>query len=239
MPTDRDTAKSSGWFFNHPLYFCLLLLAIAGTTIGASYRAINLPLTNQDYAELEAAIQYLESVRYVDSVRQNNIQRVIKIMTHYNRNMPEFEKYDIASAIYQASVKYSNLDIDLICATITQETGSTWEPRVVSPAGAMGLMQVMPATARFVAKYERIKWTSEEEVLFNPVSNIRIGCRYLSSLMELFNDCEGALAAYNGGEYRASLWLRQDKADGILWQETQNYVPSVLKLTEELRSINH
>jgi soluble lytic murein transglycosylase len=153
--------------------------------------------------------------------------------------MPEFEKYEIAGAIHQASVKFDNLNIDLICATITQETWKTWDPQVVSPAGAMGLMQVMPATARSVAKSERIKWTSEEDLLFDAVSNIRIGCRYLFSMMELFNDHEVALAAYNGGPHRASLWLLQEKADGILWQETQNYVPSVLKFNDTFGLINH
>ncbi|HEX9654993.1 MAG TPA: transglycosylase SLT domain-containing protein [bacterium] len=250
MPTDRGKAKNSRRFFSHPCWRFLFLLSVAATAIGTGHRVIgyrsalrtNLPLAKQDnIAELEGAIQQLESAIHADSVRHTSIQKVLAIMNHYSWNMPaleKFEKHDIANAIYQASVKYSNLDIALICATITQESGKTWNPRVVSPVGAMGLMQVMPATARFVAKYERIKWTSDEEVLFNPVYNIRIGCRHLSGMMELFNDTEGALAAYNGGEHRASLWLRQGKAAGILWAETQNYFPSVLKFTEEFRLIN-
>jgi soluble lytic murein transglycosylase-like protein len=73
----------------------------------------------------------------------------------------------------------------------------------------------------------------------DPVYNIRIGCRHLSTLMGLFKDTEGALAAYNGGQHRASLWIREGKAGGILWDETQGYFPSVLKFAQEFRLKNH
>jgi soluble lytic murein transglycosylase-like protein len=243
MPTYRGKAENCCKFFTYHIFGVLLLISIAGTAIGTGNQVTDYPLSAPDnIAELERAVQHLESVIYTDGVRRNSIQRVLAIMNHRSRSMPALEKsekYGIANAIYQASMKYSNLDVNLICATIEQESGRTWNPRVVSSAGAMGLMQVMPATAKFIAKYEMIKWTSEEEVLFNPVYNIRIGCCYLSSMMELFNDTEGALAAYNGGEHRAFLWMRQGKANGILWEETQNYFPSVLKFTEEFRLINH
>ena len=61
------------------------------------------------------------------------------------------------------SVKYPNLDVNLICATITHESARTWEPEVVSKAGAMGLMQIMPATGEWLSKYEGITWTGAEE----------------------------------------------------------------------------
>lgn len=196
------------------------------------------PAKDIEIAELARAVQQLETAVRVDRVRHYRIQKITGIMNHYNRNMSSPEKYEIADAIYQASLKYTNLDIDLICATITHESARTWNPRVVSPPGAMGLMQVMPVTGKYVAQYEMIKWTSAEEVLFNPVYNIRIGCRHLSAMMELFKDTEAALAAYNGGQYRASLWMREGKAGGILWDETQNYFPSVLKFAGEFRLMN-
>jgi soluble lytic murein transglycosylase len=174
----------------------------------------------------------------VDSARQYSIQKIIVIIDRFNPQMPSPEKYEIANEIYEMSMKFTNLNIDLICATITQESGKTWNPQVVSPAGALGLMQVMPATGMYVAQYESITWTSAEDVLFNPIYNIRIGSRYLSSLIDFFDDTEAALAAYNGGERRASLWMKKDKANGILWDETQNYYPSVLKFAEEYRRMN-
>lgn len=230
----------SGRFCSHHIVCFLLLFSIGGTAVGTGHRFTDLtPAKDPEISELARAVQHLESAVRVDSVRHYRIQKVTAIMNQYNRNMPSLEKYDIANAIYQASMKYTNLDIDLICATITHESGRTWNPQVVSPPGAMGLMQVMPATGRYVAQYEMIEWTSAEEVLFNPVYNIRIGCRHLSAMMELFKDTEAALAAYNGGQHRASLWIREGKAGGILWDETQNYFPSVLKFAEEFRLMNH
>jgi soluble lytic murein transglycosylase len=146
-------------------------------------------------------------------------------------------KYEIANTIYEMSVKYPNLDIDIICATITHESARTWKPDVVSQAGAMGLMQVMPTTGMYVAQYEGITWKSPEDVLFNPIFNIRIGCRYLSSLVSDY-ELDGGLAAYNGGAKRASLWIKNDRAAGILWAETSNYVPSVMKLIDQYREMN-
>jgi len=51
-------------------------------------------------------------------------------------------------------------------------------------------------------------------------------------------DLEGGLAAYNGGGTRVQMWLRSGKADGILWEETRDYVPLVLKLYDEFRSFD-
>jgi len=187
-------------------------------------------------ASLEEAINSLRSAINIDSVRQYNIQKVIAIIDQYNLEMPANLKYEIADEIYQMSVKYSNLNVDLICATITHETAGTWDPEIVSPAGAMGLMQVMPTTGMFVAAYEGLNWPSAEEVLFNPIYNIRIGARYLSSLIDAY-DVDGGLAAYNGGERRAALWVGSGKAHGILARETQEYVPAIRRLYDEFKAM--
>lgn len=230
---------------NQPMHRSLRLLriffalSIALTAIGFGFRYYMLSTAQQaKITQLENAIQSLKGAMQVDTARQYSIQKIIMIVDRFNPKMSSPEKYEIANEIYEMSLKYTNLDIDLICATITQESGKTWNPQVVSPAGALGLMQVMPATGMYVAQYESITWTSAEQVLFNPIYNIRIGCRYLSSLIDFFDDTEAALAAYNGGERRASLWVKKDKANGILWDETQNYYPSVLKFAEEYRMMS-
>lgn len=214
-------------------------LVIVSTVIGFGFRYYMLSSAQQaKISQLESAIQSLKGAMQVDTARQYGIQKIIVIIDRFNPGMSSPEKYEIANEIYGMSLKYTNLNIDLICATITQESGKSWNPEVVSPAGALGLMQVMPATGMYVAQYELITWTSAENVLFNPIYNIRIGCRYLSSLIDFFDDTEAALAAYNGGERRAAMWMKSDKADGILWNETQNYYPSVLKFAEEYRMMN-
>lgn len=180
-------------------------------------------------------VNTLNSVAQIEKLRTDNINKVLLVLNRFNPAMPFERKLAIANEITEASFKYNNLDVDLICATITHESAFSWDPRVVSPAGAMGLMQVMPATGKFLAKIEGVEWTSADDVLFDPVLNIRLGCRYLSSLIELY-DIDGGLAAYNGGNRRAEMWLAQNKAHGVLYSETQNYVPAVLSLYEEFRT---
>ncbi len=214
------------------------IIALSSAVIGFSFRyvgmkndhALQIRMLERSLVELKAAIN-------TDSIRQHNIKKVLTIIDRYNPDMSEALKYEIASEIYAMSVKYPNLDVDLICATITHESGHSWNPRAYSPAGAMGLMQVMPLTGRYVSEVEGITWTSAEEILFDPILNIRLGCRYLSSMVRSY-EIDGGLAAYNGGERIAALWLKNNRADGILWNETSKYVPSVLKLYEEYKAMN-
>jgi soluble lytic murein transglycosylase len=216
----------------------VFVMAACLGAIGFSFRYLSVYNSQQDkIGQLERALQELRAAMNVDSVRQYSIQKVIAIINRFNPSMDSGTKYEIANTIYEMSVKYPNLDIEIICATITHESGRTWNPEVVSQAGAMGLMQVMPTTGMYVAQYEGITWKSPEDVLFNPIFNIRIGCRYLSSLVRDY-ELDGGLAAYNGGEKRASLWLKNDRAAGILWAETSNYVPSVMKLIDQYREMN-
>lgn len=176
----------------------------------------------------------LQQVNKVEKIRQATIGKIIHIIDRHNAEMPNGVKRGIAAEIYRMSLKYTHLDVDLICATITHESGS-WNPEVVSKAGAMGLMQIMPATGEWLAKYEGIAWTSASDVLFNPIHNIRMGSRYLSALIETY-DLEGGLAAYNGGTRRVEMWLARNKASGILWPETRDYVPYILKIYSDYKA---
>lgn len=191
---------------------------------------------NSKLVGLEKTLQDIRAAMNVDSVRQFNIQKVMKIISKYNQQLPSSVKYEIAEEIFEMSVKYTNLDVDLLCAVITQESGATWSPEIVSESGAMGLMQIMPTNAVWIAHYESITWTSPEEILFNPIYNIRIGSRYLSALIERYR-LDGGLAAFHGGEKRAALWVANNQADGLLSTETSNFVQQVLTLYNEYRAI--
>jgi len=184
--------------------------------------------------EVENAAQILENVVQVEKERKLAYEKVEKIIRRFNPRMSPNMRRKLADEIYEASVLYPNLDVDLICATITHESARTWNPKIVSRAGAMGLMQIMPNTGAWLARKEGISFLSAKKVLFDPVSNIKLGTRYLSKLIRSY-DLEGGLAAYNGGAKRVRLWLAQNKADGVLWTETQHYVPTVLKLYDEFK----
>jgi len=190
---------------------------------------------NGKVLELGKSVQAIDALAQFNNSYQNNEQKIVTIMNRYNKKMPAAMKQAIADEILEMSLKYPNLDVDLICATITHESARSWNPKVVSKAGAMGLMQIMPRTGKWLSKSEGVEWTSTEAVLFDPIYNIRLGTRYLSKLINTY-DLEGGLAAYNGGWKRAKKWLANDKADGILWAETRSYIPHVLKLYDKYRS---
>ena len=208
----------------------LVLLSIIASQVYLSYRAhvLKMERLSQELVDLRSAMN-------IDSVRQFKIQKILNIVRSHNPGISQAEMYDIASEVYEMSLKYTNLDIDLLCAVITHESALSWDPRVVSKAGAMGLMQIMPVTGFFLSESERIPWTNPEEVIFDPIYNIRMGSRYLSMLIDRYG-LEGGLAAYNGGEKQAALWLENGKDNQYLWSETRDYIPAVQRLYDEYQA---
>jgi soluble lytic murein transglycosylase-like protein len=121
--------------------------------------------------------------------------------------------------ISEASVKYG-LDPHLIKAVIRAE--SDFDHRAVSPKGALGLMQLMPATA------EELNVGNP----FDPEENILGGARYLSDLLKRFGQDQNlALAAYNAGPGRV------ESSGGVpRIAETENYVKKVMAYYKEYKS---
>jgi soluble lytic murein transglycosylase-like protein len=202
---------------------------------GFIFKSYGSKLYEMKIAGYERALNHLKASMHVDSERQFQIQKVMTLIEQYNPMLPSESCYEIANEIYQMSIKYANLNVDLICAAITHESASTWRPDIRSHAGALGLMQIMPGTGVFLAADEGIPWTSPEEMLYNPISNIRLGCRYLSTLISLY-DLDGGLAAYNGGEKNAARWLASGRDNRMLAEETRGYIPAVLKLYDSFRN---
>jgi len=218
----------------------ILLIVTLAVMTGISmasfaFRFYTLDQSSEKMARLERSLNHLKAAMNVDSVRQYEIQKVMSIIEKYDPEMASAKKYEVADEICRMAIKYPNLNVDLICATITHESALTWRADIRSQAGAIGLMQIMPATGVFLAADEGIPWTSPGEILYNPVLNIRLGCRYLSTLISLYQ-LDGGLAAYNGGEKRAAMWLASGKDDRVLWAETREYVPAVLKLYDEFQN---
>lgn len=188
------------------------------------------------YSAFEKAEMHMRNIKAMlkeDSIRVEAVQKVEKIIGQYNAEMPIELKKKIANEIYNASVKYDNLDVDFICATITHESARTWDPEVMSHAGAIGLMQVMPRTGQIVSGVlHDVEWKGHE-TLYDPIANIRIGTEYLNDLIGVLGDKEVGLAAYNGGPARAERWLRHDKNNRYLARETRKYIPYVMRYYTE------
>jgi len=178
---------------------------------------------------LEATLSGVQKIVHLEFSREQDVKKIVALIDQFNPAMTSDLKTKLAHEIYEMSLKYSNLDIALICATITHESARSWNPRVVSPAGAMGLMQIMSYTGKTLAAEEGILYDNIEDILFDPILNIRMGCRYLSSLIKAYN-IDGGLAAYNGGTRIAERWIRNGRTEGILPAETAFYVPSILQM---------
>jgi len=102
-----------------------------------------------------------------------------------------------------------DLDPALALAVIRVESGCF--NYAVSHVGAMGLMQLMPATGRELAEDMGIDWQGKD-TLFDPRLNVRMGLAYLKQLTDRFGDTETALAAYNWGPGRIGRRLRRGES---------------------------
>lgn len=139
--------------------------------------------------------------------------------------------YKAVRHLIRDAAQNSGVDYELLKAVISTE--SNFNPRAVSPVGAVGLMQLMPATAeRFGVKARGRR--SIEERLTDPRTNLNAGARYLSWLLNRFDgEVKLALAAYNAGEGAV------DRAGRRVpnYRETQDYVRKVMRLHQDLRPL--
>ena len=168
-------------------------------------------------AELEVMID--KKTKSIEQIEQpkTSFAETLKIVppTDFKYQLQEpmnATKVDIQRMVTSACQKH-NIDPKLVMAVIQQESG--FNQNAISKAGAQGLMQLMPATAKSLGVTNA----------FNPEQNINGGVKYLKSLLERFHGNKIlALAAYNAGPNAV------DKYNGIPpYKETQNYVRNILR----------
>ena len=159
-----------------------------------------------------------------------------KIPPERRAAMP-FDVYDAMypsafGAYVETEAEKHGVDPNLVHAVMRQE--SVFDPAIVSPAGAIGLMQIMPETGKTIASKLATPFASDS--LYNPAYNIAFGAYYLG---ELLDDFEGniilAVASYNGGPHNAKKWYHERKhenvdlfVENIPFTETRKYVKKVL-----------
>ncbi len=145
-----------------------------------------------------------------------------------------FDEIEIAAA---------DAGIDPYLALSVAKVESNFQPEVVSPAGAVGIMQLMPETGAWLA--EKGGYEFAEDMLTEPEYNVRQGCEYLRYLLEYWDwDVCLAVASYNAGQTKVAAWLADGVWDGTLenvkqipFDETRDYVRRVLAVYNEYHKL--
>ncbi len=121
-------------------------------------------------------------------------------------------------------------------------TESSFIADAVSPVGAVGLMQLLPDTAKWLCDREGVEF--DEEMLVDPEFNVRHGARYLKILYDRYSDWDKAHAAYHAGFSRVDSWIEQEiiyynedgQLAGIPIESTQNYVNKIREVREKYKT---
>jgi soluble lytic murein transglycosylase len=140
----------------------------------------------------------------------------------------------------------SQVELPLLLALIRQE--SEFEANAISPAGARGLMQLMPYTARRTAKSLRLRY-ARRRLTSDPGYNVKLGIAYMASLLDQYDGSYVlSLAAYNAGPNNVAAWMRKfgdprkdgvdivDWIESIPFGETRNYVQRILEGLQTYRA---
>jgi soluble lytic murein transglycosylase-like protein len=204
--------------------FFLVVSLESGPTTSSVSTTRPAPPSPEEVAVLEELLEWVGTRgKSFEAVRPNDVLAAIRdkprsfeLFRSFNRREDRLQVVlDMPyGEIIGRTAKRYRLDELLLAAMIEAE--SSFDPKAVSPVGALGLMQVMPATA---GSYEAVE-------LLNPRVNLDQGARYLSWLLERFEgDLELALAAYNAGPGAV------EKYRGVPpYRETRAYLARVLSL---------
>ncbi len=212
----------------------LATLDEAGLTEGAEVHAARLKTAVRDSTELMLGLAraFNEGGRTIDGIRLGRELR--ERGEEWSRALLEVVYPFPHRALITSRAEELGLDPYLVAGLIRQE--SAFVPTIGSSAGAIGLMQIMPATGRQLARALGPRGYRTESLRTAEV-NVHLGTRYLADLMERYNgDIPIVLSAYNAGPTRANRWRRFPEAEDphrfterIPFAETRGYVKNVVR----------
>ena len=195
-PTDRTTA-------------CLIAAILS--TVSCSIT----PATEVE--AVSAGVEAVDSAPTRETLR-SEADGIARALSDRNPGLLPAEAAHLARVIVSEAHRVG-LAPKFVLAVIAVESSGRRD--AVSEAGALGLMQIMPATGEFIAGRIDVPWRGRES-LFDPVINVRLGVHYLEGLIERYANVRTALAAYNAGPGNVSRRIRsgrpipRDYADKVL-----------------------
>jgi soluble lytic murein transglycosylase len=142
-----------------------------------------------------ARVPELPSVAAAPPTARSAADEVEALLARHLTGLAPFEVRRVAEALITEANR-NRVEPALVLAVVHTESGYYNFAR--SSVGALGLMQIMPATGEMLAREAGIPWTGPE-MLFEPELNLRLGTRYLATLHVRYGDWRRALAAYNWG----------------------------------------
>ncbi len=160
-----------------------------------------------------------------EPMRERYVEAVADVIMRQADDLTPDEALRLASFIVEECSKHEGLDPFLILAVI--EVESSFSKQAVSRKGAVGLMQVKPSTARFIARKLGVDYRGVSS-LYDPETNLKLGIHYLGELNGRFKSIERTLAAYNFGPNRPIVH-RLD-----IERNPPRYVEKVLRIKREL-----
>lgn len=183
---------------------------------------VSLPVT----ADIYKYVDKYGRVILTDKPKNNNYKRLVKTWKGWEekKSQIDYDEFAANKKKYASTIEFYasryQLPTSLLHAVITTE--SAYDPNAISRAGAVGLMQLMPETAKRYGVSNRR----------NPSDNVNGGTRYLRDLLKMFNNnVVLALAAYNAGE--GAVIKHGNKVPP--YNETRNYVNKVIAYYKEYR----
>ena len=138
---------------------------------------------------------------------------IVSLARYYILDEAYDKKYE--DIVEKVATKYE-IDSNLIYAIIKTESGFNKDAK--SGAGAIGLMQIMPGTAKEVSKNIGLV-EFDEDMLYEPEVNIEIGTSYYKTLLDKYENKELALIAYNAGQGNVDKWIN----DGVITDQTSYF----------------
>ena len=209
----------------------VFLFLLNGLLISATPVPKDLRPSRENHNSYSTIVSFLRDISTEMSEEPDDLKmlRIHLVLKNFRTGLSPNMERQLANFIYRESLEY-NYDPELILALImTESSFYNWSK---SSAGAIGLMQILPATGRAMAKAKNIPWNGKK-TLFNPNLNIKLGTHYLALLHDRFGDLETALTAYNYGPSRVA--EMQKRCDRL----PQAYASRIMNAYKRFLELNH
>lgn len=181
------------------LLLCGLSHLLGGPSVGNLFAAHGLPAVAAAPPGQTAALSL-----QADQPEDPAEREVLDFLRNRHTGMSRVDEVNVARTVVQEARRYG-LDPALVLAVIQVESGGYY--LAVSHVGAIGLMQLIPATAEELAGKLELDWRGPDS-LFDPVINVKLGTAYIKHLADRYGDVSTALAAYNWGPTRIDRRIR-------------------------------